>query len=94
MQFARFCAAAILLLRMSNYFLQKTLSNRLRKSNSLTLQDQSPFSAKLNTPSHLFNPALRSTKHHSPLAEYVAVAIQTKYIYYSTAALAYYPHIC
>jgi len=24
---------------MSNYFLQKTLSNRLRKSNSLTLQD-------------------------------------------------------
>ena len=34
-----FCAAAILLPRMSNYFLQKTLSNCLRKSNSLTLQD-------------------------------------------------------
>lgn len=49
---------------------------------------QSHASAKLNTPSHSFNPALRSTKHHSPLAERVVVAIQTKCIYYSTATLA------
>jgi len=55
--------------------LQKTLSNWLRKSNSLTLQDQSPFSAKLNTPSHSFNPAPLSKIHHSPLAERVVVAI-------------------
>ena len=71
-------------------FLQKTLSAWLRKSNLLTLQDQSHTSAKLNAPSHSFNPALCSTKHHSPLAERVVVAIQTKCIYYSIAALAYY----
>ena len=89
-----FCAAAILLPRMSNYFLKKTPSDWLRKSNLLTLQDQSHTSVRLNAPSHSFNPALCSTKHYSPLAEYVVVAIQTKYIYYSTAALAYYHHIC
>lgn len=90
-----FCAAAILLPRMSNYFFaKKTLSDWLRKSNSLTLQDQSHTSIRLNTPSHSFNPALCNTKHYSPLAEYAVVAIQTKCIYYSTAALAYYPHMC
>lgn len=72
------------------FFCKKTLSAWLRKSNLLTLQDQSHTSAKLNAPSHSFNPALCSTKHHSPLAERVVVAIQTKCIYYSIAALAYY----
>lgn len=95
MQFARFVQQPFCSLTRRIIFLQKkTLSGWLRKSNLLTASRQSPFSAKLNTPSHSFNPALRSTKHHSPLAERVAVAIQTKYIYYSTAALAYYPHIC
>jgi|GEM_PF-1936954 hypothetical protein len=94
MQFARFVQQPFCSLACRIIFLQKTLSAWLRKSNLLTLQDQSHTSAKLNAPSHSFNPALCSTKHHSPLAERVVVAIQTKYIYYSTAALAYYHHIC
>jgi len=93
-QFARFVQQPFCSLACRIIFLQKTPSDWLQKSNSLTLQDQSPFSAKLNAPSHSFNPALRSTKHYSPLAEYVVVTIQTKCIYYSTAALAYYPHMC
>lgn len=95
MQFARFVQQPFCSLACRIIFLQKkTLSDWLRKSNSLTLQDQSHTSIRLNTPSHSFNPALCNTKHYSPLAEYAVVAIQTKCIYYSTAALAYYPHMC
>ena len=93
MQFARFVQQPFCSLACRIIFLQKTLSAWLRKSNLLTLQDQSHASAKLNALSPSFNPAPLSKTHHSPLAERVVVAIQTKCIYYSTAALAYYPHM-
>lgn len=72
---------------------KKYLAIGSQKSILLAPLCQSHASAKLNTPSPSFNPTPLSKTHHSPSAEYVAVAIQTKYIYYSTAALAYYPHM-
>ena len=72
---------------------KKRLAIGSQKSILLAPLHQSHASAKLNSPSPSFNPALRSTKHHSPLAERVVVTIQTKYIYDNTAALAYYPHM-
>jgi len=73
---------------------KKRLAIGPQKSSLLAPLHQSHASAKLNTPSPLFNPAPLSKTHHSPLAERVVVAIQATFIYYSTAALAYYHHIC
>ena len=72
---------------------KKRLAIGSQKSILLAPLHQSHVFAKLDTPSPSFNPAPLSKTHQSPSAEYVAVAIQTKYIYYSTAALAYYPHM-
>lgn len=94
-QFARFVQQPFCSLACQIIFLQKKrLAIGSQKSSLLAPLRQSHASAKLNALSHSFNPAPLSKTHQSPSAEYVAVAIQTNFIYCSMAALACYHHIC
>jgi len=73
---------------------KKRLAISPQKSSLLAPLCQSHASAKLNALSPSFNPAPLSKTHHSPSDEYTVTTIQEKFICCSTAALAYYHHIC